>query len=393
MASNDNVWSQTEQVLGWPALAALWDEHMGNATHWLHTHGINLLLALLVAVVYFVVYWLASYGVSWLGHRIWNKDDKRQAFEGLLTSLLRLTFLMLALVSMLALFPAISHYAAAVFRIYASLLLILVAWVSLHYLIRAQVRRWSLDASLELLLFNIVRIVLVLIGIYMVFAQFGVNLLPILGGLGVVGLAVGFAAQDILANFISGITLLLDRPFRIGDWIRTNNHEGQVMALTLRTTRIRTRDNEYVSIPNKELAGSVVTNLTEGGPLRMNIVVGVAYKTDIKHARQVLLSVLEKHDNVMSERAPQVWVKELNNSSVDMLMRFWLGQEYIATYPLIAMQLREEAKEALDTAGIEIPFPHVQLHIDGAKALQDWAPNLRESAGLDGLNKDIGVKR
>ena len=188
--------------------------------------------------------------------------------------------------------------------------------------------------------------------------------MPILGGLGVVGLAVGFAAQDILANLISGITLLLDRPFRIGDWIKTEEREGQVCGLTLRTTRIRTRDNEYISVPNKELAGAVVTNLSQGGQLRLNVPVPVGYRTDIATARAALLAVMQAHPKVIQEEhPPQVLVRELGESSVELIMRFWVTKQNVVGYPVITMQLREAAKEALQASGAEPPFSHLLVHL------------------------------
>jgi small conductance mechanosensitive channel len=146
------------------------------------------------------------------------------------------------------------------------------------------------------------------------------------------------------------------------------------MGLTLRTTRIRTRDNEFVSIPNKEVAGAVVVNLSAGGPLRLNVVIGVEYKETVEAVRRVLLLVLTQHPKVEAEPAPRVLVKALSASSVDLIMRFWVSEETIASYPVVTMELTEAAKEAMQQHGMQIPFPHLQLHIDGAKGLEALLP-------------------
>ena len=367
-------------LLGLDALrrivTGVWTEFVGA----LLAYGPQLLLAALLALVYALIFWGLSKLLRGLVRRLLPSDAQPIAVR-VLRTVLRLTYLMLVAISLTALFAPLSRYGPAVFRVYILLLLIYVVWGILERFVSLQTRRWNLDASLELLLVNVVRFVWGLVSIYLVFQQFGVNLLPILGGLGVVGLAVGFAAQDILANLISGVTLLLDRPFRIGDWIRAEDQEGQVTGLTLRTTRIRTRDNEFVSIPNKEVAGAVVVNLSAGGPLRLNILIGVEYKERVDDVRRVLLAVMAAHPKIEADPAPVVLVQELNASSVDVIMRCWISETNIATYPTVVMQLTEAAKEALQASGMDIPFPHLQLHIDGAKGLEALLPGRGEEAG------------
>ncbi|UJF23900.1 mechanosensitive ion channel [Suttonella sp. R2A3] len=368
----DIDFTDVDEVLGINTLSDLWQEQgvpmLAQAWDYLPF----ILAAVILVVLYTLIFWGLRLASSTLLRRMIKDDDKYKAARQLSQTVIRLTWLMICAVTVFALMPFTENYTASIARAYALLLFLLLGWSGLHYFIRLQSRRHDFDESLTLLLKNIVRILLVLLGIYLIFRQFGVNLLPILGGLGVVGLAVGFAAQDILANFISGITLLIDRPFRIGDWIRTNDHEGRVKGLTLRTTRIRTRNNEYVSIPNKDLAGSVVTNLSHGGPLRVDIPLGVAYKSDIDQVREVLLEVIESFEVVLTRPAPVVMVKELGDSSVNVLMRIWLSDEDLGRYPTIRMTILEAAKKALDAHEIEIPFPHLQLHIDGAKALEPF---------------------
>ncbi|MFC6617666.1 hypothetical protein [Deinococcus radiophilus] len=105
--------------------------------------------------------------------------------------------------------------------------------------------------------------------------------------------------------------------------------------------------------------------------LRVSLVVGVAYKTDVERARAVLLNAISNQPDILHERPIQILVHDLSASSVDLLIRFWVSPDHISTYPVITMQVRERAKAALQAAGIEIPFPHLQLHIDSAEGLRE----------------------
>jgi len=127
--------------------------------------------------------------------------------------------------------------------------------------------------------------------------------------------------------------------------------------LTLRTTRLRTPDNEYVAIPNSVVAGGEIKNLSAGGPLRLRVPVGVAYRHDTREVRKVLERVVAEHPSLLADPAPEVLVTGLGESSVDFTLVVWIPEREIPNYPVITAQLLEAAKIALDEAGIEIPFP------------------------------------
>ncbi|SEJ83113.1 small conductance mechanosensitive channel [Deinococcus reticulitermitis] len=351
------------RLLGVDALLELLRSHLAQAERWLRDFGPELLLSALLIGVYALLLWGVSRVAFWLFARL-APPDAHPVLRRTLGTLLRLTFLLLVAVSVSGLFPALAGYTPAIFRVYLLLALLYGGWALLRHFLSRQVRLWDLDASLSLLLRNLLRTLWVVVGVYLIFRQFGVDLLPILGGLGVVGLAVGFAAQDILANLISGVTLLLDRPFRIGDWIRVRDYEGEVHGLTLRTTRIYTRDNEYVSIPNKEIAEATVTNLSAGGRLRLNVPLPLAYRERVPDARARLLEVIAAHPRVMTDPAPLVLVREVNETSLELILRFWVSSEDVKGYPVITMELREAAKEALQDAGFAPPYPQRRIEIE-----------------------------
>jgi small conductance mechanosensitive channel len=228
-------------------------------------------------------------------------------------------------------------------------------------------RRFMTGAGMEkaligLLVDNILYYGVMIFGLVMAAAQLGINVGAALAGLGVIGLALAFAAQDSVANVISGIIIFWDKPFEVGDWIKVEEQFGRVNNITLRSTRIRTPRNTYVVIPNKSIIDAVLENLSQHGELRVDVAVGIAYKEDILAARRVLLEAVSRIDTVKSDPAPDVVVQELGDSSVNLQIRVWIdaAQDRQSTQ----FKAIEAAKLALDEAGIEIPFPHLQLFVD-----------------------------
>ena len=218
------------------------------------------------------------------------------------------------------------------------------------------------DVLISLLVDNVYKYVVVGFGLIMALDQLGVNIAAALAGVGVVGIAIGFAAQDSFANVIAGILIFWDKPFVVGDWIETENEYGKVTNITLRTTRIRTPRNTYIVIPNKRIIDEVLENFSKHGEVRVEVSVGIAYKEDIGEARAALLDAANGMDLLLDEPAPDIVVSELGGSSVNLLVRGWIK----SADDLRAAQfaLVERAKKKLDSVGIEIPFPHLQLFVD-----------------------------
>lgn len=217
-------------------------------------------------------------------------------------------------------------------------------------------------ALIDLLVDKIYRYAIIGIGLIMAIDQLGVNVTAALAGVGVVGIAIGFAAQDSVANVISGIVIFWDKPFVVGDWIETEDEYGQVTNITLRTTRIRTPRNTYVVIPNKRVIDEVLENFSQHGELRVEVIVGIAYKENIAQAREVILAAVKQIKDVLAEPAPDVVVDELADSSVNLKVRAWIADA--GNQRPTQFRLLEASKVALDEAGIQIPFPHLQLFVD-----------------------------
>jgi small conductance mechanosensitive channel len=218
------------------------------------------------------------------------------------------------------------------------------------------------ETLVDLLVDKILRFALVVFALLMAADQLGIQVRAALAGVSIVGLAVGFAAQDTLANIIAGFVIFIDKPFLVGDWVRVADSYGRVFQITLRTTRIRTRSNTYVVIPNKKIIDEILVNHSKHGSTRVTVPIGIAYKESIPAARSALLPALAEVEGILEEPAPDVVVSACGASSVDLEVHVWVndaGLERPAFHRVL-----ERSKLALDAAGIQIPYPHLQLFVD-----------------------------
>jgi small conductance mechanosensitive channel len=236
------------------------------------------------------------------------------------------------------------------------------------------------EKLVELLVHNIYRYTVTVFGLVMAADQMGINVGAALAGLGVAGIALGFAAQDALANVMAGFLIFWDKPFIVRDWITTEGEYGQVTDITLRTTRIRTPRNTYVVIPNRRVIESVLVNHSTHGELRIDVPVGIAYKEDVVAAREVILAAVRQLA-IRTDPAPDVVVEKLGSSSIDLVVRVWI--DHARDEQGVTWQVTETAKRALDEAGIEIPFPHLQLFVEDVRspAVERIAPLVRGTGG------------
>lgn len=249
-------------------------------------------------------------------------------------------------------------------------LLVLAAFWLLYRLsrhpLRALLGRAGLhDKLVQLLIDAIYKYALLAVALVMAAAQVGIDVAAAVAGLGVVGIAVGLAAQDTLANVIAGILVFLDKPFIVGDWVTVDGNYGKVGDITLRSTRIRTPRNTWIVIPNKSIINAVLVNHSHHGELRLDVPVGIAYKEDVTAAREAILAAVRDLEDVIATPPPDVVVEALGSSSVDLLVRVWIAhadREQATHYATV-----EAAKRALDAAGIQIPFPHLQLFVDSVE--------------------------
>lgn len=187
----------------------------------------------------------------------------------------------------------------------------------------------------------------------------GIDVTPLVAGLGVTGFIVGFACQESLANLAAGVMIALNRPFKVGDWIQAGGQEGTVKELNMMATIIATGDNKKIVLPNKVVWGSPIVNFSANKTRRVDMVFSIAYGADISKAKAVVRETLAKIEGVMAEPGPVIEVSSLDDSSVGILVRPWcLTQDYWK----VCFAARQAVKEAFDASGIEIPFPQLDVH-------------------------------
>lgn len=210
---------------------------------------------------------------------------------------------------------------------------------------------------------RLVRLSLIIAVVLLALAVAGVPVGPALAGLGVAGIAVALAMQSILENFIAGLILLARKPFRAGDQIGSNDLEGTVEEIDLRVTRLRSYDGEIILIPNIEVFKTPITNFTRTGARRRHVLVGVDYRDDHDDAREVIRAAVAGVAGVHGEPAPEVWIAELGDSSVDFELVYWTDPDNMSGRR-VQDQVLAAVKRAIADAGMTIPWPIRTLVMD-----------------------------
>jgi small conductance mechanosensitive channel len=229
-------------------------------------------------------------------------------------------------------------------------------------------RSSRIDAGVEQLILRALRMVLASFGAITVLGQLGINVTALVAGLGIAGIAIGFAARDTLENLIAGVTLLLDRPLRVGDFVELQDTYGSVEEITLRTTRIRTLENQMAILPNAQVITGKILNHSMLGVLRTAVPFGIGYGESPAQARELVLALTAGDARLHPDFPPQVVVTDLADSAVTLELRLFLKDA--RAEPAVQADFREAILKTLQEAGVEIPFPHLQVHLDEARALE-----------------------
>ncbi len=193
----------------------------------------------------------------------------------------------------------------------------------------------------------------------------GVATTSFIAVLGAAGLAVGLALQGSLANFAGGVLILIFRPYKVGDLIETQGHLGVVKEVQIFNTILLSPDNKRIVIPNGAISNASLVNYSAEGNLRVDMVVGIAYESDVARAKEILKKIVEDNPLVLKDPAPQVAVSELADSSVNIIVRPWCKS---TDYWTVYFETMEKAKQALEENGISIPFPQMDVHLQKAEA-------------------------
>jgi small conductance mechanosensitive channel len=254
--------------------------------------------------------------------------------------------------------------------------------LNMSTLLRDTIVRWS------------TRIVM-LLGLLIALSQIGVELGPVLAGLGVAGFVIGFALQDTLSNFAAGMMILLYRPFDMGDFVEVGGVVGKVADMSLVSTTVLSVDNQRYIIPNSQIWGNVIQNVTAERIRRVDLVFGIGYESDIPEAERILEDIVSRHERVLDDPEPMVKLSELGDSSVNFVVRPWCST---ADYWDVRFDITRQVKLRFDEAGISIPFPQRDVHIhhpgrDDAEPTDTAPASVATPAGASGTGPVGGILR
>ncbi|MCH5262617.1 MAG: mechanosensitive ion channel [Lachnospiraceae bacterium] len=229
-------------------------------------------------------------------------------------------------------------------------------------IVRRSLKKGNADVGVVQFLDSFIKAVLYVVLLFMIASGFGLDAASVIALLGSAGVAIGLAVQGSLSNFAGGVLILLLKPFKVDDYIKVDNqgHEGTVREIQLFYTKLATPDNHVVIIPNGSLANSNIMNISALGERKMDITVTISYDADIRRAKEVLMDVLNSDEAVMQEKDHRVFVQELADSGVKLMVRCWADNE---KYWECRWRITEQIKYALDEAGIAIPYPQMDVHI------------------------------
>jgi len=226
----------------------------------------------------------------------------------------------------------------------------------------------KVDITLIHFLDGIIYYALLISAILAAAGQLGIKTTSFLAILGAASLAVGLALKDSLANFSSGVMLILFRPFLVGDWVTVAGETGKVEKISVFSTILNTGDNQRKIIPNGAIANNTITNITANPTRRIELVVGIGYDDDLRLAKDTIWEIIRAEPRILAEPEPFVAVAELADSAVNLVLRPWtLTEDYWDVY----YSLVEKIKLTFDERGISIPYPQHHIHLDQIEKLSE----------------------
>lgn len=231
--------------------------------------------------------------------------------------------------------------------------------------------RVSHSVTINSLISTLAYVATLLFGIFFVLSVLNLDktVTSLLAGVGIIGLALGFAFQDIAANFISGIIIAVQRPFNVGDMIKTNDYFGIIERIRLRTVDLRQPTGELVLVPNRKVFENALINYSVNSMRRVDLDCGVSYDSDLDQVRKVVLEAVQQVPYLVRERAPEVMFTEFADSAITFQLRFWIPYKRQVDYVGAKSAAIMSIKKAFDGAGINIPFPIRTLHVPGGATL------------------------
>jgi small conductance mechanosensitive channel len=263
--------------------------------------------------------------------------------------------------------PMVTNYATGGVKV---IIVMALTWIAAGYASRLMghsLTKARVDETLTKFFAKMVRWTVLLFGILMCLSTFGVQTASFAAVIGAAGLAIGLAFQGSLSNFAAGVMLLIFRPFKVGQLINVAGVTGKVDEIELFTTTLDTFDNRRLILPNSSIFGATIENIGHHNDRRVDIKVSCAYSADLDETRQVLYQACDRIPLVLADPAPIVVLTDLADSSVDWSVRVWCNN---GDYFSVREELLRSVKYALDEAGIQIPFPQMDIHLSNARIAQ-----------------------
>ncbi len=254
---------------------------------------------------------------------------------------------------------------ALLVKVVFAIIVIVIMWQAIKAitnLVEKSLKKTKIEDATAKFLASVVKVSLEVFLAFSIAAGFGMDTASIVALLGSAGVAIGLAVQGTLSNLAGGVMILLVKPFRLGDYIieDSHKHEGTVKEISLFTTKLITPDNRVIIIPNGELSNTSLTNSTGNKVRLLQVFVGIPYSESINKARTVLEGAMNSSKYALKDREMLVVVNDFKDSCIEMQLRCWVkAYDYIAS----KWDLNERVKNALDEAGIEIPFNQIDVHM------------------------------
>ncbi len=252
-------------------------------------------------------------------------------------------------------------------KIVIAVLLLVVSFIIINAITKGiykRLQKRNADVTLSRVGTNALRIMLKILVLVCLIGYLGIETASISAVIASIGVGISLAVQGTLANFAGGVILIIMRPFKIGDYITSNGVEGTVEDIKLFYTHVVTNDNKAVVIPNGALANNVIVNASAKDTRRVDLVMQVAYGSDIMLVKEIIKKVCSANELVFKDPAPFVEFSNMNESSLDFTVRVWCNRP---DYWTVNFALIENIKKAFDENGIEVPFKQVDVHIKNDK--------------------------
>ena len=247
------------------------------------------------------------------------------------------------------------------FQAIGGLLILFAAWITSRYvsgIVYRKLAERKVDTTVVKFLSQVVRLIVMALGILMMLSSFGVQIAPLVAGLSVAGVGIGLAIQGPLANYAAGATLIFTKPFKLGDIIEVNGFQGEVADITLPRTELNGLDGSRIIIPNKHIIGEVIKNFSEHRKLEINV--GVSYDTDVKKALAIIEDIIKREDRIPNHEVYKLGIKEFADSAISLQAFVWVPQD---KYTDAKFAINNAIVDRFRSNNITIPFPQRDVRI------------------------------